>query len=164
MDLSGNEPSRAFAEALVAACPEQGAIFVWNASFELTRLAVLAQQYGDLRKALSQIQDRIVDLLKIVEKRYYHPGQRGSWKLKRVLPTLSSDLNHAHLDGVKDGYMAVLAYVEAIQPETSPQRRAQIQQELFTYCRLDSLALVTIFNAMVGTIKTEPADFSSCHV
>jgi len=155
MDISGAEPSRAFAEALVRACPDTGAIFVWNASFELARLGALAKQFEDLKLALTQIQDRIVDLLKIVEMRYYHPEQRGSWKLKRVLPTLSSALNHDHLDGVKDGYMAVLAYVEAIQPETSSERRGQIQQELFTYCRLDSLALVTILNAMVNNIETE---------
>ncbi len=155
MDLSGAEPSRAFAEALVRACPTTGSIFVWNASFELARLGALAQQFADLKPSLSDIQDRIVDLLKIVEKCYYHPEQRGSWKLKRVLPTLSSVLNYDHLEGVKDGYMAVLAYVEAIQPETSFERRAQIEQELFTYCRLDSLALVTILNAMVNHSETE---------
>jgi Domain of unknown function(DUF2779) len=157
MDLTGKEPSRAFAEALVQACPSEGAIFVWNASFELTRLAVLGQQFVDLKPALMHIQSRIVDLLKIVELRYYHPGQRGSWKLKRVLPTLAPGLNHQNLNGVKDGYMAVLAYVEAIQPETTPERRAEIQHELFNYCRLDSLALVTILDAMVSIKELEPS-------
>jgi len=156
MDLSGNEPSRAFAEALVEACPKEGTIFVWNASFELTQLTVLSQQFADLKLELMHIQKRIVDLLKIVEMRYYHPEQKGSWKLKRVLPTLSSDLNHENLDGVKDGYMAVLAYVEAIQKETSAERRKKIEEELFNYCRLDSLALVTILDAMVGVNKIEP--------
>lgn len=155
MDLTGSEPSRAFAEALIRVCPAEGPIFVWNASFELTRLAVLSQKFSELRPALNQIQERIVDLLKIVERHYYHPAQKGSWKLKRVLPTLSRSLNHEHLDGVKDGYMAVLAYIEAIQPETTPERREQIQHELFTYCRLDSFALVTIFDAMVNNEQTE---------
>jgi len=102
------------------------------------------------------IQSRIVDLLKIVEMRYYHPEQKGSWKLKRVLPTFSADLNHDNLDGVKDGYMAVLAYVEAIQKETPAERRKKIESELLNYCRLDSLALVTIIDAMVGVNKIEP--------
>lgn len=150
IDLTGQEPSRAFAEALVNTCPRDGSIFVWNASFELTRLTVLAEQFPDLRSALLHIQKRMVDLLKIVERRYYHPDQKGSWKLKRVLPTFSTALNHGDLDGVKDGYMAVLAYIEAIQPETSIERRAQIRQELLSYCSLDTLALVTIAQALAG--------------
>jgi hypothetical protein len=134
----------------VNTCPRDGSIFVWNASFELTRLTVLAEQFADLRSALNHIQKRVVDLLKIVERRYYHPDQKGSWKLKRVLPTFSTALNHGDLDGVKDGYMAVLAYIEAIQPETSIERRAQIRQELLSYCSLDTLALVTIAQALAG--------------
>jgi hypothetical protein len=150
IDLSGTEPSRAFALALVEACPDDGTVFVWNASFELARIAELASRFPDLRAALLAIQMRIVDLLQIVEARYYHPAQRGSWKLKRILPTLAPDLDHAALPGVQDGHMAVLAYIESIQPDTSAERRDQLRRDLLDYCRLDTLALVRIWEVLAG--------------
>jgi hypothetical protein len=151
IDLSGAEPGRAFAEALVQACPATGAVLVWNASFELARIAELAARFPDLAARLQSIHGRVLDLLKVAEARYYHPAQRGSWKLKRVLPTLSSDLDHARLAGVRDGHMAMLAYVEAIQPDTAAPRRGQLRAELLEYCRLDTLALVHIHDFLSGT-------------
>lgn len=150
LDLSGAEPSRAFARELLAACPPQGTVFVWNADFELARLAELGQRHPDLRAGLQQIAGRVVDLLTIAETRYYHPAQRGSWKLKRILPTLPGQLDHADLTGVQDGHAAMLAYIEAIQPECSAARRAELSRGLQEYCRLDTLALVAMWRLLSG--------------
>ena len=145
IDLSGEEPSRAFAAALLEAVPPHGTVFVWNASFERARIAALADAYPDLRVGLLGILRRLSDLLAVAEQHYYHPDQHGSWKLKRVLPTIAADLDHAQLADVQDGHMAVLAYVEAIQADTAPARRMQLEHALRNYCRLDTLALVRIW-------------------
>ena len=42
LDLSGGDPSKAFAEALINACGERGPIFVYNAGFETARIRDLA--------------------------------------------------------------------------------------------------------------------------
>ena len=148
LDLSGAEPGRAFAEALLARVPPAGTVFVWNASFELAQIRALSMRFADLRRPLQALESRLVDLLKVVEDRYYHPRQKGSWKLKRVLPTLVPELDHAALEGVNDGHMAVLAYVEAIQPDTTPARKQALAQALADYCRLDTEALLRIWQAL----------------
>jgi hypothetical protein len=77
---------------------------------------------------------------------------------KAVLPAISPNLNHSDLDGVKDGGGAADAYLEAIHAETSPERREQIRQELRTYCRLDTFALVRIWQVFSGRGEWKIAD------
>jgi hypothetical protein len=106
LDLSGNDPSKDFAEAVIGACGKQGPIFVYNARFESARIKELAERFPRLKNALLAINERVVDLLKVTEQYYYHPSQEGSWSLKRVLPAIAPDLNYDTLDGVQDGGMA----------------------------------------------------------
>ena len=45
--------------------------------------------------------------------------------------------------------MAISAYREAIAPKTTPERKAEIHQQLDAYCALDTLALVRIWEFFV---------------
>ena len=89
LDLSGADPSERFAEALIAACGQVGPIFVYNAAFEGSRILELAERFPRLERPLVGIKERIVDLLPVARRHYYHPAQQGSWGLKRVLPTIA---------------------------------------------------------------------------
>jgi hypothetical protein len=60
------------------------------------------------------LNDRVVDLLPIARKYYYHPSQQGSWSIKYVLPSIVPELNYFDLDGVQNGGMAMTAFIEAI--------------------------------------------------
>ncbi len=150
LDLSGKDPSKALAQALIEACPGKGAIFVYNASFEMGRISELAQRFPKLKTALLALNDRIVDLLPIAQNHYYHPSQQGSWSIKKVLPAIAPDLQYADLAGVQDGGMAMSAYLEAIHPQTSLQRKEVIEQELINYCRLDTYAMVRLWKFFSG--------------
>jgi len=150
LDLSGDDPSRAFAEALVGACAGAGPVFVYNAAFETARIAELAARYPELATRLAAINERVVDLLPIARKRYYHPGQQGSWSIKRVLPAIAPDLSYAQLDGVQDGGGAMQAYLEAIAPGTDAARKRQLAEQLLDYCRLDTLAMVRLWEFFRG--------------
>ncbi|TXI89001.1 MAG: DUF2779 domain-containing protein, partial [Cupriavidus sp.] len=86
----------------------------------------------------------------VAERRYYHPDQRGSWSIKRVLPAIAPDLRYDVLEGVQDGGMAMSAYQEAIHPQTSPVRKAQIRQQLEDYCCMDTVALVRLWQLFTG--------------
>jgi hypothetical protein len=145
LDLSGQDPSRSFAEALLDACVGPGPVFVYNASFETLRIAELAARFPDLAEALLALNARVVDLLPIVRERYYHPAQQGSWSIKRVLPAIAPDLGYAQLDGVQDGGAAMHAYLEAIAADTAPARRQQLESQLLAYCHLDTLAMVRLW-------------------
>lgn len=150
LDLSGADPSRGFAEALLGACAGQGPVFVYNAGFETARIAELAARFPDLGPALLAINARVVDLLPIARERYYHPDQQGSWSIKQVLPAVAPDLRYDQLDGVQDGGAAMHAFLEAIAPGTDPARKRQLERQLLDYCRLDTLAMVRLWQFFSG--------------
>ena len=150
LDLSGGDPSRAFAASLVANCGQSGPVFVYNASFETARIKELAERFPRLKAALLAINARVVDLLKVAEQRYYHPSQQGSWSLKKVLPAVAPDLRYDALDGIQDGGTAMLAYEEAIALTTSAARKAQIHVQLEKYCGLDTYAMIRLWMFFSG--------------
>ena len=150
IDLSGNDPSRGFAETLIAACGERGPVFVYNAGFETARIKELGERFPRMKTALLAINARVVDLLRVAEQRYYHPSQQGSWSIKKVLPAVAPDLRYDALDGVQDGGMAMNAFQEAIAPDTSSTRKAQIEQQLLEYCGLDTYAMVRLWQFFAG--------------
>ncbi len=145
LDLSGKDPLKAFAESLIASCGERGPVFVYSEGFEKTRIKELAERFPRLKLALLALNERVVDLFPIAEQHYYHPSQQGSWSIKKVLPAVAPDLSYDALDGVQDGGMAMDAFREAISPDTSQDRKAQIEQQLLDYCRLDTYAMVRLW-------------------
>lgn len=151
LDLSGEDPSPGFADALVAACGDKGPIFVYNAAFESSRIRELGERFPRHAVALHKLRDRIVDLLPVARDHYYHPAQKGSWSIKAVLPSLCQDLDYSQLDGVQDGGMAMQAYLEAIDAATTPERKAEIERQLHAYCALDTLALVRLWSVFSGS-------------
>lgn len=138
-----DDPRRGFAQSLLEVLGDTGPILVYNATFERGRLRELAGTFPDLARALNAVQGRIVDLLPLTRRHYYHPEMRGSWSLKSVLPTIAPELGYADLE-VADGGMAQAAFLEMRDPETSSKRRAQLREALWRYCERDTLALVRI--------------------
>ncbi len=150
LDLSGNDPSEAIARALIKACGKSGPIFVYNAAFETTRIRELAERYPDVAQPLACILERVVDLLPIARNRYYHPSQQGSWSIKAVLPAIVPELSYDKLDGVNEGGTAMDAFCEAIQPSTSEERKSELERQLLAYCRLDTFAIVRLWQFFSG--------------
>jgi hypothetical protein len=151
LDLSGADPSQACAVELIRLCGNKGPVFAYNAGFESRVIRELAVRFPELASRLSAIAARLVDLWPIARRHYYHPSQHGSWSIKAVLPALCPDLSYDDLDGVQDGNMAQTAYQEAIALETTSERKEQIHQQLHEYCKLDTLAMVRIWQAFKGT-------------
>ena len=149
LDLSGKDPSEAFAKKLIEVCGTDGAVFVYNAGFEMARIRELANRLPELKLPLLAINKRIVDLLPIARQHYYHPSQRGSWSIKKVLPAVAPDLSYGELEGVQDGGMAMTAFLEAIST-TDQIRKNQIEQQLIKYCELDTYAMVRLWQFFSG--------------
>jgi hypothetical protein len=148
LDTSGDNPSRACAEALVRALGTTGAVITYNASFERGCIKGLAQRFPDLAPALTPIAERIVDLLPLVREHYYHPDMRGSFSIKAVLPARVPHLSYKALPGVKDGLAAQVAYQEALEPGTPKDRVDKIRSELLQYCHLDTWAMVQLTHSL----------------
>ena len=150
LDLSGGDPSEGLARALIQSCGTNEPIFAYNKGFEGARINELAQRFPRLRKALEGIRDRLVDLLPVANKFYYHPAQQGSWSIKKVLPTIAPELDYAGLEEVQDGGQAQMAYLEAVATGTSVARRKELDERLWKYCRLDTFAMVRLWAFFAG--------------
>lgn len=124
IDLSGGDPSTAFATSLIAAFGEKGPVFVYNAGFETARIKELADRYPKLKRQLLAINERVVDLLRVAEQHYYHPSQQGSWSIKMVLPAVAPIFDTMPWTEYKMAEMAMLAYREAISSCTTNARKS----------------------------------------
>ena len=54
------------------------------------------------------------------------------------------------LEGVANSGMAIEVFKEALAPETTTERKAEIGLRLLDYCPLDSLGLVGLWEMSVG--------------
>lgn len=156
LDLSGEPPMRAAAEALLRAVGGEGPIFVYH-DFEKWRLVEMALMFPDLAADLEAVTGRLVDLLRLTRAHYDHPDLNGSYSLKTVLPTVAPELSHGDLGEVRDGLSAQAAYHEASDPATTPERREELRRALWRYCRLDTFALVRLAQRLEGRPPTAAA-------
>lgn len=156
LSLSGKDPRRACAEALVAQIPEDGTVIAYNAAFERTCILRLAERFSDLADDLKAITARIVDLLPVTREHWYHRDQGGSWSIKAVIPTIPTASTYDELD-VGDGSAAQMAYLEAINPDTSPERRQHLEQALKAYCAKDTFAMIEVLRHLVAAARPSGA-------
>jgi hypothetical protein len=155
LDLSGHDPSLTFVRALLQACGDRGPIFVYNAGFERSRMSDLGARFPKFRSELDALSARTVDLLPIAQEHYYHPSQQGSWGIKQVLPAAVPTLRYDALQGVQDGEGAMSAYREATASATCPERRTLLRRQLLAYCRLDTYAMVRLWQVFAGRLELE---------
>ena len=153
LDLSGNDPSRLFAETLIRTLGKTGTILVYNQAFEKRIIKELAERFDDLAPALNKLLSRVVDLLPLANAHYYHPSMEGSWSIKAVLPAIAPTLSYDNLEVVADGTGAQDAYLEAIRIDTSPARKAELDRALRTYCARDTEAMVVLLKFLSGEVK-----------
>jgi hypothetical protein len=147
LDTSGLDPSIPCIEQMLEAIPpdDPGPIFVYVQTYEATRLRELADRHPQYRTAVDQYLARLVDLHPIVKANYYHPAMRGSFSIKAVLPMIARDLDYENLDEVTDGTAAQVAYLyAALDPQTTPARKAELRERLLIYCEQDTWAMVEV--------------------
>lgn len=159
LSIDGSDPRRACAEAL-AALPPSGAVVAWNASFERGCLLGLADLFPDLAPALAGLAARLVDLLPVARRHYYHRDMRGSWSIKAVLPTLGVP-GYAELGSVQSGTDAQSAYLEAIAPETGGERRQNLRESLLDYCARDTEAMMIVLDRLTLPVSAGAAESCS---
>jgi len=149
LDLSGKPPMRALAEELLEAVKDAGPILMYT-NFEERVLRTLGKLFPDLKPALTSAIDRLWDLAPVVEEHYYHPAMLGSWSIKAVMPTIPGGLSYKDLEEIQEGTAASNAYLEAIDPATTEERREYLRERLLEYCKVDTDAMVRLVRFLVG--------------
>lgn len=156
LSLDGKDPRRTCAEALVSQVPQEGTVIAYNAAFERTCILRLAERFSDLADDLRAIAARIADLLPVTREHWCHRDQGGSWSIKAVIPTIPTASTYDELD-VGDGSAAQMAYLEAINPDTSPERRQHLEQALKAYCAKDTFAMIEVLRHLVADARPSVA-------
>lgn len=129
--------------ALRNAILPNGSILAWNKVFENSQNKNMGKQFPHANGFLLDIVNRTVDLMDIFKTGYVDIRFDGSTSIKQVLPVLIPELSYQNLD-VKDGGGAMEAWGMMLAT-TDQEKKNEIGSALLEYCKLDTLAMVRIF-------------------
>jgi len=142
------DPRLYFTEKLINSCGSEGSILVYNKTFEITRNRDLAKEFPQYGPNLEAINSRIVDLMEPFRYRWvYKPDQMSSYSIKYVLPAYVPELSYDKLD-ISDGMDASIHYYRFLNSQMSEAECNTLWLNLSEYCKLDTLAMVSIIEAL----------------
>lgn len=138
---------RNFAESMIRDMPENGSVIVYNKSFEASRNKEIGKMYPDLNDEMMRFNNNMVDLMiPFKDRNYYKKEMNGSYSIKYVLPALYPDdaeLDYSKLSMVHKGDEASNAFLSLKDKTRNEQDK--IRKALLDYCRLDTYAMVKIW-------------------
>lgn len=148
--IAGVDPRRKLAEQLVKDIPTNACVLAYNMKFEKMVIKELAEVFEDLREELMKIYDNIQDLMiPFYERMYYCKEMQGSYSIKYVLPALfpnDRQLDYHKLPVVHNGSEAMSTF--ATLHLKSKKEQENIRKGLLEYCKLDTLAMVKIWEKL----------------
>lgn len=151
---AGEDPRRRLAERLVAVMGDHGTILAYNQAFEKGVIRKLGEWYPDLAASLDAMQGRFADLMYPFEKGlYYTKRMNGRHSIKTVLPALVPELSYQGME-IGHGGEAMNAYATLHLVKDAEAHRA-IRQNLLEYCKLDTLAMVKIWEKLKKSVMLE---------
>lgn len=148
--VAGVDPRRGLAEQLVRDIPTNACVLAYNMKFEKMVIKDLATVFEDLREHLMKIYDNMQDLMiPFYERMYYCKELQGSYSIKYVLPALfpnDEQLDYHKLPVVHNGSEAMSVF--ATLHLKSKEEQEIIRKGLLEYCKLDTLAMVKIWEKL----------------
>ena len=127
---------------------DKGSVVAWHKSYEAQRNNKLAEVHPDYAVFLEEMNDRMFDLKDIFAKNLYVDAAfKGSASIKNILPVLVPELTYKAL-GIQKGDQAVERWEKMIDPATTQEEKDQIAADLLEYCKLDTLAMVRIYQQL----------------
>jgi hypothetical protein len=147
-----SDPSPTLIRALCDIVDKGRCIVAYYKAFEGGVMERLAEGTGgrDAGVLLAAVR-RLVDPLPIIRSSVYDPAFGDSFSIKAVAPAiLGADASYSAMD-VGDGSAAQRAFMELIDPQLSPKRRAELRRALLQYCRKD----VDVMQSLVDWLFTQ---------
>ena len=123
-----------------------GSVVSWHASYENTQNRNMAVMYPAKSDFLQGLIDRTVDLEDLFKEGYVDIKFKGSTSIKKVLPVLAPDLDYAGME-VANGTDAMEAWQRLVSLPKGSQKD-ELRKSMLEYCKLDTLAMVRIFEIM----------------
>lgn len=151
---SGTDPRRSIAESICRDIPMHTCVVAYNRGFERARLNELALLFPDLASHLLNVRSNIQDLLMPFQSgHYYNRAMGGSFSIKSVLPALFPDdpeLDYHNLEGIHNGGEAMSIFPKI--KDMPPEEAAEARKNLLAYCKLDTYALVKVWQALQDAV------------
>jgi hypothetical protein len=151
LHIDQSDPRLPLVTTLTSDIASRGSVVVYHKSFEASQLRKLAEKFPDYGSKLAAIADRLWDLEDIFKHRYKHPAFRGSTSIKNVLPVLVPSLSYKEL-AIQRGDAAQTLWNVMISCTNTAQKSRMIEN-LRAYCKLDTLAMVEIYQALLQLTK-----------
>jgi hypothetical protein len=138
------DPSLSLLENLSGDLGAVGTVVVWNKTFEMTMNREMAKVHPEFAAFVEDLNARIYDLGELVNLGYYlHPGFKGSWSIKNVLPVMVPHLSYKKM-AINKGDQASVAWWNITFGELEENEKKKLVEALKKYCELDTLAMVEI--------------------
>ena len=134
---------------------KQGSIVVWNKSFEATRNKEMAKTHPEYSDFLTDLNNRMFDLMEIFSKGYYvHRDFHGSASIKKVMPVLVKDFQTKYEELlVPDGTEAMQVWGKIMRGEFSDKDVKKFSEGLLEYCKLDTMAMVKVWETVSSLVR-----------
>ncbi len=141
-------PCSSLTKTLRAHIGDSGTILAWNYSFEKSCNMVLARDMPVLKDFLIDVNERMHDLMMPFSNNWYVDKDFcGSASIKKVLPVLVPSLSYAEL-GIHEGASAQRLWMQAVIDGKDTIDKEVMFADLIEYCKLDTLAMVEIYNVL----------------
>jgi hypothetical protein len=154
LQADNTNPAEALSKTLKEQIGDSGSIIAWNMSFEKmcnTALGTMVPEYKNFYEALNS---RMADLMIPFSNGYYIDYKfGGSASIKNVLPVLVPELSYKEL-GIQEGGSAQRSWMDSVLYEKRSDKD-QVLKDLEEYCKLDTLAMVEIFNFLTRLVAGE---------
>ena len=153
LHLSTSNPVIPLVEQLQKDIDSTGTVLVWYEKFEKTRNTEMGKLVPEYAPFLEQLNNRIIDLMVpfstdlFIDKDFY-----GSASIKKVLPVLIPELSHKDL-AIQEGMTASLTWKKLVFDNAYLENKDEIISQLLEYCKLDTLAMVKLFQFLVSLEK-----------
>ncbi len=151
-----SDPRGLLIEQMLNDVTPTGSIVAYNQSFEMTRIKELAEFDESRKEELLALNERFVDLIVPFRGRgYYHPDFNGSFSIKSVLPAMfpnDDELDYKKLGSIQNGgdAMDTFANLHLLKDKSKLE---SIKKDFLAYCRLDTLAMVRIWEKLHNIIR-----------
>ena len=127
-----------------------GTIVSWHKSFENKQNKEMGILYPDKDGFLKHVIERTIDLEDIFKGGYVDIAFGGSTSIKKVLPVIVPDLTYDNM-AVANGTDAMEAFTRTLEMPDGADRK-KLRHDMLEYCKLDTLAMVRIFEKMQSFI------------
>ena len=135
-----------------------GSIVAYNQGFEKGRIKELAMFSETRHNDLLALNESFIDLITPFRgKGLFHPAFNGSFSIKAVLPAMfpnDDELDYKKLGSIQNGNAAMDIFANLHSIEDKSQIN-EIKKDLLAYCRLDTLAMVRIWEKLHQIVQED---------